>query len=332
LSFFCDQYIFGAMFRSRNDLYSEFSPPAFIPHSVFKGMETIAGLAQWANSGKHAVELPRLKIEIHSVDFIRNKEHEGRTNASALRFQQNHYRLWYQIKGQGILNNATKAAFGQAKPGLLGVMEIGERYNYLHQKGPFECFLLNFSLAPSMQAKCYWNSEVEGKLVLPENDRIYFENLIFNFIDVVVNEQEIFGIVSISLLLDILGMLFQKSLLIVNESMFPKNKSKSLVEKARQFMKLHYAEMHDQNGLERECGVDINYLNILFTRETGKTLYKYLTDIRMEHAKYLLEENKLTIVEIASSVGYPNGNSFTRAFGNYMRQTPTSYRKKESIP
>ena len=114
--------------------------------------------------------------------------------------------------------------------------------------------------------------------------------------------------------------------------MFPKNKPKSLVEKARQFMKLHYAEMHDQNGLERECGVDINYLNILFTRETGKTLYKYLTDIRMEHAKYLLEENKLTIVEIASSVGYPNGNSFTRAFGKYMRQTPTSFRKKESIP
>jgi AraC-like DNA-binding protein len=245
-----------------------------------------------------------------------------------LRFQQNHYRLWYQIEGLGILNNATKAAFGQAKPGLLGVMGLGERYNYLHQKGPFECFLLDFSLFPSQQAKCYWNSEVEGKLILPENDRLLFENRIFDCIDGVVNDREIFEIASVSRLLEILVVLFQKGLLIINESRFPKNKPKSLVEKAVQFMKLHYAEMRNQNELERECGVDINYLNILFTKETGKTLYKFLTDIRMDRAKYLLEENRLSIVEIASLVGYPNGNSFTRAFVKYMRQTPTAYRKK----
>jgi AraC-like DNA-binding protein len=291
-------------------------------------METIAGLEKWADHGKRLIELPRLRMEIHSIDFIRKAEHEELSNVPLLRFQQNHYRLWYQIEGQGILNNATRTAFGQAKPGLLGVMELGERYNYLHQKGPFECFLLDFSLFPSRQAKCYWNSEVEGKLVLPESDRLLFENRIFDLIDSVVNNKEILGIASISRLLEILVVLFQKGLLIINESLFPKNKPKSLVEKARQFMKLHYAEMRDQDELERECGVDINYLNILFTRETGKTLYKYLTDIRMDHAKYLLEEKRLSVVDIASHVGYPNGNSFTRAFVKYTRQTPTSYRKK----
>jgi two-component system response regulator YesN len=144
----------------------------------------------------------------------------------------------------------------------------------------------------------------------------------------VVNEHEVFGIASISLLLEMLAVLFNKGLLVIHESLFPKNKPKYLVEKARQFMKLNYAKMHDQCDLERECGVDINYLNILFTKETGKTLYKYLTDIRMERAKYLLEEKQMPIVEIASSVGYPNGNSFTRAFSKYARQTPTSFRQK----
>jgi AraC-like DNA-binding protein len=316
------------MFRTKNDIVSRFKSPVYIPHPAYPGMETFDGLSTWADSGKHTVELPRLTIQIHAVDYIRSASNDIATNVPMLRFQQNSYRLWYQVDGQGIINNATRAAFGQAKPGLLGVMDLGERYNYLNQKGPFECFFLDFSLSPSQQAKCYWNSEVEGKLVLPENDRLFFENLIFDFIGTVVDEREFFGIASISFLIEMLAVLFQKGLLLIHESLFPKNKPKRLVEMARQFMKLNYAKMHDQVDLERECGVDINYLNILFTKETGKTLYKFLTDVRMERAKYLLEENKMPIVEIASSVGYPNGNSFTRAFGKYMRQTPTSYRKK----
>jgi AraC-like DNA-binding protein len=316
------------MLLSRNEILSQFKSPVYTPHPLFKGFETFSGLSKWAAIGTHCIELPQLKIEFHSVDYLRKAAQEGALSAPTLRFRQNCYRLWYQVEGQGILNNATRASFGQARPGLLGVMELGERYKYLHQKGAFESFILDFSLSPSLHAKCFWNSEVEGKLVLPENDRLYFENLIFDFIESVVNGKEILGIASISRLLEILVVLFQKGLLIVNECTFPKNKQKSLVEKARQFMKMHYAKMHDQHDLGRECGVDINYLNVLFTNETGKTLYKYLTDVRMEHAKYLLEENKLTVVEIASRVGYPNGNSFTRAFGKYARLTPTTYRKK----
>jgi AraC-like DNA-binding protein len=318
------------MFRTRNEILSQFKSPVFIPHPAFTGMETFSGLSKWAKSGTHAIELPRIKIEIHGVDYLRNVSPEGPAQAPMLRFQQNSYRLWYQVEGQGILNNATRAAIGQAKPGLLGVMDIGERYNYLHQKGAFECFFVDFSLAPSPKAKCYWNSEVEGKLVLSDSDRLAFENLIFDFIGAVVNEKEILGIATVSLLLEMLSVPVQKGLLLISESLFPKNKPRSLVEKARQFMKLNYAKMHSQRDLERECGVDINYLNILFTKETGKTLYKYLTDVRMEHAKYLLEENTIPIIDIASRVGYPNGNSFSRAFQKFMRQTPTSYRKKAS--
>jgi AraC-like DNA-binding protein len=245
---------------------------------------------------------------------------------NALRFQQNRYRLWYQVDGHGILHNATRASFGAARPGLLGVMDLGERHSYLHQKGAFECFLMEFSLLPSQQAKCYWNSEVEGKRVLENDDRLYFENLVFDLIRVIANGKELLGLASISRILEILVVLFGKGLLVVNERQFPENKAKSLVEKAKHFMQVHYTDLHSQDDLARECGVDVNYLNILFTKETGKTLYKYLTGVRMEHAKYLLEEKKYPIVEIAARVGYPNGNSFSRAFRRYMRQTPTLYR------
>lgn len=321
-------YIFEEMFPTRNEIIAQFLSPVFTPHQHFAGMETFSRLSDWAGKNTVMIELPRLKIAIHSIDYLRNpNEHVG-TMDSILRFQQNCYRLWYQVDGQGVLHNATRNIFGTAKPGLLGLMEIGERYTYLHQNGVFECFLLEFSILPSQQAKCYWNSEVEGKLTLPENNRLYFENLIFDLIRVVVNDKEILGLASISRILEILVVLFTKGLLVIKESQFPKNKAKSLVEKAKMFMNLHYATLHHQKDLEKECGVDINYLNRLFTNETGKTLYKYLSDIRMEHAKYLLEDDKLPINEISSYVGYPNNNSFARAFKRSIKLTPTSYRNK----
>ncbi|GAG43728.1 unnamed protein product, partial [marine sediment metagenome] len=57
------------------------------------------------------------------------------------------------VDGDGILQNATRRSFGKALPGLLGIMERGERYTYLHQRGAFQCFLLDFTLEPSRRAK-----------------------------------------------------------------------------------------------------------------------------------------------------------------------------------
>lgn len=291
-------------------------------------METFSRLADWAGKTPVTVELPKLKIAIHSINYLRNTSMPPGSEATTLRFQQNCYRLWYQVDGIGILHNATRNTFGSARPGLLGIMEIGERHTYLHQKGPFECFMMEFSLLPSQQAKCYWNSEVEGKLALEENTRMYVETLIFDLLRVIANNKEMLGLASISRILEILVVLFSKGLLVVQESQFPRNKAKSLVEKAKQYMNLNYKRIRHQNELEKECGVDINYLNILFTKETGKTLHDYLTNVRMEHARYLLEEKAMPVIDIASYVGYPNSNSFTRAFKRHSKLSPTDYRRK----
>ena len=91
------------------------------------------------------VELPKMKIEIHSLDYLRNPRMPSDKNGAKLMFQQNCYRLWYQVEGHGILHNATRNILGIAHEGLLGIMEMGERHAYLHQKGGFECFMMEFS-------------------------------------------------------------------------------------------------------------------------------------------------------------------------------------------
>jgi AraC-like DNA-binding protein len=234
--------------------------------------------------------------------------------------------LWYQINGQGILQNVTRNTFGAARPGLLGAMEQCERHTYLHQRDTFECFIMEFSLLPSKTAKCYWNSAIEGKKILDKEQQRDFENILIDMFNGMTGGRNRWGAATCARLLDMITVLLENGLLVIEESQFPKNKAGSLVAKARQFMKLHYHRRRHQSALEKECGVDINYLNIIFKKETGRTLYQYLTDIRLEQAKHLLEDTGQSVSDIGARVGYPNNNSFTRAFGKYAGATPSAYR------
>jgi AraC-like DNA-binding protein len=314
------------MLKTKDDILSQKGFPLIVSHPKYKGYETFECLLNWMLDG-FVFDLPKLKIEIKKLDYLKYSSSTSFI-PPMLKFMQDSYKLWYQIEGFGILQNATRNIFGYSKPGLLGIMEIGERYTYLHQKGDFECFLMDFSLKPSKNAKCYWNSEIEGKTVLKEEDKIIFENYIFDCINVISQKNELLGLASLSRIMEIIVTLFKKEILLIEESQFPKNKQKSFVDKAKHFMKLNYAKLKNQSLLEKECGVDINYLNIIFYKQTGKTLYQFLTDIRMEHAKYFLEENILSINEISNYIGYPNANSFTRAFKKYLQISPTEYKKK----
>lgn len=316
------------MFPTKEELIAQFKNPVFTNHTNFPFLKTFSCLQNWRN--KPVIELSKLKIEILGIDYLSFSETEGQKFDSQLRFQQDCFRLWYQIDGTGILQNVTRQNYGTARPGLLGIMDLGERHTYLHQRGNMECFQILFSLLPSQHAKCYWNSEIEGKIILEGNERLYFENLIFDLLLVIERKREILGLATISRILEILVVLFKKGIMIVEESQFPKNKARSLVSKAKQFMDLHYADMEHQLELEKECGVDINYLNIIFKKETGVTLYQYICRVRMEHAKYLLETTQDSVSEISKIVGYPNSNSFTRAFKRHVELTPQDFRQKYS--
>lgn len=318
------------MFQTRQELLAKFKNPVYTQHPAYlNGVRTFTCIQGW--HAAPAIELPLMRIEIVGLDYI---EYSGTVTGGIeplqLRFQQDCFRLWFQVDGSGILQNRSGNTFGAARPGLLGIMERSQRYTYLHQKGPFECFQLLFSLLPSPGSKCYWNSEIEGKTVLEGRDRQYFENLVFDLLLVLSDSsgKASNGLSITSRLLELLVVLFNKGLLVVEDAQFPGNKRKSLAAKAAAYMELHYATMRHQRDLESACGMDINYLNIIFKKEKGMTLYDFLTKTRLEHAKHLLETTRLSVTSVAGRVGYPNGNSFSRAFKLHERCTPLDYRGK----
>lgn len=309
--------------KNRQELFAQFRSPVYITHPDFPGISTFQCLNRWYK--EVTIELAQIKCIIHSVDFLEHPNYSA--SPQTLRFQQDVFRLWYQIDGQGILQNVTRKSFGTARPGLLGVMDRGERHTYLHQKGRFSCFMMLFSLFPvSKAAKCFWNAGIEGKTVLDENERLIFENHIFSFFLMLSKDACIFNFIPLARLLELQDVLFRKHLILIEEKRFPENRGKSLVVKARNFIDANYGHVRHQRAIEDECGVDINYLNILFKKETGMTVYRYTTGVRMEHAKHLLETTSRSISDISARVGYPNANSFSRAFKHFEGMPPQEYR------
>ena len=67
------------------------------------------------------------------------------------------------------------------------------------------------------------------------------------------------------------------------------------------------------------------YLSILFKDEVGVTYVKYLTNVRMDHARELLREG-YKVSQVSEMVGYSNYRYFCDVFKREVGKTPTEYR------
>ena len=64
-----------------------------------------------------------------------------------------------------------------------------------------------------------------------------------------------------------------------------------------------------------------------FRKSTGQTPQQYVTEQRIERAKYLLASEDLPIVEISLQTGFKNQSHFTALFRKYTKFTPKMWRE-----
>lgn len=69
------------------------------------------------------------------------------------------------------------------------------------------------------------------------------------------------------------------------------------------------------------------YLCSYFKKETSTTLHQYITNARIEQAKYLLSHTNSKIYDIAVKVGFSDTNYFSALFKQQVGTTPLVYRK-----
>lgn len=92
--------------------------------------------------------------------------------------------------------------------------------------------------------------------------------------------------------------------------------------------------MHDQfhrdisiSDIAAEVHISPFHFARMFKQSTGRTPYQYLTSVRIGHAKQLLADTDMPIVEIGMAVGYESQSHFTTLFRTIVGVTPGAYRR-----
>jgi two-component system response regulator YesN len=99
------------------------------------------------------------------------------------------------------------------------------------------------------------------------------------------------------------------------------------IRKAKKYIREHFDEKISLSYLGVQTGFNPAYLSTLFRKETGKTYMDYLTQVRVEVAKQLLQQTEIDILDISEKVGYTDAKYFAKVFKKAIRLTPIQYRE-----
>ena len=84
------------------------------------------------------------------------------------------------------------------------------------------------------------------------------------------------------------------------------------------------------DDLRRHFRFSRSYGSAQFKKHLGKSFRARLREIRVEKAKYLLDETELQLQEISYQCGFRAQARLTEAFRAFYGVTPSEYRKKQT--
>ena len=90
----------------------------------------------------------------------------------------------------------------------------------------------------------------------------------------------------------------------------------------------HYSQELSVELLASIVFLSPDYLSRLFKKATGKSLYQYIRQFRMEKASELLETPPKKSLTSVVEIGYPNYSYFCQSFREYFGKIPDKYRQE----
>jgi len=95
---------------------------------------------------------------------------------------------------------------------------------------------------------------------------------------------------------------------------------------AKIFIDNNFHEPIELEQICRQAYLSRFHFHRLFTRIYRKTPHQYLTLVRLQHAKALLEKEGISITEVCNSIGFESLGSFSTLFKKQVGHAPQYYR------
>ncbi|MGF7144463.1 two-component system response regulator YesN [Anaerotaenia torta] len=100
-----------------------------------------------------------------------------------------------------------------------------------------------------------------------------------------------------------------------------------IIKRIKEIIEREYSENISIQSIADRIFLSPTYLCAVFKQETGQTINQYITHIRIEAAKRMLEDSSVRLADIGCLVGYIEPSYFSKIFKKYTALTPKEYRQ-----
>ncbi len=99
------------------------------------------------------------------------------------------------------------------------------------------------------------------------------------------------------------------------------------IRRALAFVQAHFTEPITLSQVAGEAGLSKFHFCRLFRRQAGQPFREYVRCLRIDQAKTLLADRRMTITEVAYATGFDDLSHFDNVFNRMVGVSPTGYRK-----
>lgn len=100
-----------------------------------------------------------------------------------------------------------------------------------------------------------------------------------------------------------------------------------LIDTVKIYIDENYNKDISLEDVAKHVSLNPSYLSRFFKHHTNCKFIDYLSKLRVEKAKEMLQDNKIKVYEICDRVGYKNIQHFYKVFKNFTGYTPSEFRK-----
>src|SRR5690606_1439722 len=105
------------------------------------------------------------------------------------------------------------------------------------------------------------------------------------------------------------------------------NSNHILMQGVKNYIDEHYSEEISLELLSQKTFISASYISALFKKTFNIGVSEYVSELRMEKAKELLQSSNWKVEEIAGKVGMTNSTYFITRFKRRYGMTPNQYKQ-----
>jgi len=248
-------------------------------------------------------------------------------------------RLFYCKKGYGkfVIDNTEYSV----SRGVLAIIPSGVGYLYIpNEEDPMELLALNFDYdrescttqtpIPPVKKELFDREAIISPTVFSDNtylngvlvlEKMNFVEKSLEEINSEYNKKEAMYDIRCS---NILSSVLTRA--VIRAGQESGSKAETLAGRVIEYIRENYSREITLEMLGEEFGYHPNYLGAVFVRQTGKPIYSYLVDYRIEQAISLLENTSSSVSEISALVGFCDISHFSKIFKRRTGYSPSAFR------